>query len=82
MYPYTAEVCAAELRRRSKGVFLSAGRVGTIMLGFLGFNALYWFDNAGLYLIFVLLSLVSAYLIIKLPFQNFNRLSNASFFFS
>jgi hypothetical protein len=82
MFPYTVEIYSMLLRRRSKGIFLASGRLGTVMLGFLGLNALYWLNGNGLYLIFALMSFGSFVLIIKLPFDNVNRLSDISFFFS
>ena len=70
------------MRRRSKGIFLAAGRVGTVLLGLIGLYALDCLNGDGLYLIFAFLSLISGYLIVKLPFDNLNRLSDISFFFS
>ena len=76
------EIESLVMKRKSKGIFLASGRVGTILLGFLGINALYWVNGNGLYIIFTLLSLISGYMIVKLPFDNLNRMSNMSFFFS
>lgn len=70
------------LRRKQKGIFLAAGRVGTVLLGFVGLNALYWLNGDALYMIFALLSLSTGYLMFKLPFDNLNRMSDISFFFS
>lgn len=55
------------------GVFSLAGRIATTALGFLGVNALYWLDGNGLYLIFVILSLVSTFLVFKMPYCTLGR---------
>jgi hypothetical protein len=55
------------LKKKSKGTFLAAGRIGTVLLGFVGLNALYWFNGDGLYIIFAILSLASGILIYRLP---------------
>ncbi len=70
------------MRRRSKGIFLAAGRVGTILLGLIGLYAYNCLNGDGLYLIFAFLSVISGYLIFNLPFDNLNRISDISFFFS
>lgn len=83
MFPYTVEIYTVLLKKRSKGIFLAAGRVGTVLLGFVGLNAIYCIDDGvGLYLIFAVLSITSAYLILKLPIDTLNRMSDVSFFFS
>jgi hypothetical protein len=56
------------IRRKQKGIFLAAGRVGTVLLGFLGLNALYWLNGDALYLVFAFLSISTGYLMMKLPF--------------
>jgi hypothetical protein len=56
------------IRRKQKGIFLAAGRVGTVLLGFLGLNALYWLNGDALYLVFAFLSILTGYLMMKLPF--------------
>ena len=76
------EIYSTLLRRKSKGIFLAAGRVGSVLLGFLGLNALYWLNGDALYLIFAILGISSGYLIVKLPFDNLNRISEISVFFS
>jgi hypothetical protein len=70
------------MRRKQKGIFLASGRVGTVLLGFLGLNALYWLNGDALYLVFAVLSISTGYLMVKLPFENPNRTSDISFFFS
>jgi hypothetical protein len=56
------------MRRKQKGIFLASGRVGTVLLGFLGLNALYWLNGDALYLVFAFLSISTGYLMMKLPF--------------
>jgi hypothetical protein len=70
------------MRRRQKGIFLASGRVGTVLLGFFGLNALYWLNGDALYLVFAVLSISTGYLMLKLPFEYPNRTSDISFFFS
>lgn len=55
------------------GVFSLAGRIATTTLGFLGVSALYWFDGNGLYLIFMFLSLISTFLVFKMPYCTLGR---------
>jgi hypothetical protein len=80
--PYTVEIYSTLSRRKQKGIFLASGRVGTVLLGFLGLNAIYWLNGDALYLIFAILSISTGYLMAKLPFDNNNRISDITFFFS
>lgn len=82
IFPYTVEIYSTLMRRKQKGIFLASGRVGTVLLGFLGLNAIYWLNGDALYLIFAILSISTGYLMANLPFDSNSRISNISFFFS
>ncbi len=73
MYPYSAEIYSTLVRGKAMGIFSLSGRIGTTTLGFLGVNSLYWFDGNGLYLIFLLLSLISSLSLYKMPYCTLGR---------
>lgn len=55
------------------GVFSLAGRIATAALGFLGVNALYWFDGNGLYVIILILCSLSSVMVTKMPYCTLGR---------
>lgn len=55
------------------GIFSVAGRIATTALGFVGVNALEWWDENGLYFIFLILSLLSTSLVFKMPYCTLGR---------
>jgi hypothetical protein len=55
------------------GIFSLAGRIATTTLGFLGVNALYWFNGNGLYLLFLFFSIISSFSVYKMPYCTLGR---------
>jgi hypothetical protein len=50
------------------GVCAVVGRIGSISLGFIGLNSLYWLNGSGLYVIFMVIGILSAICIYKMPY--------------
>ena len=73
VYPYTSEIYETLLRGKAMGVMSAFGRIGTMALGIAGVSALYWFDGNGLYILFLILSSLSALMIYKMPFDTLGR---------
>ena len=71
--PYTIEIYSTLIRSKGMGVCAVVGRFGSVCLGFVGLNALYWFDGNGLYFIFIGMGIVSAFAIYKMPFCTVGR---------
>ncbi len=55
------------------GVCAVVGRLGSVCLGVVGLNALYWFNGNGLYMIFALLATISAVAVYKMPYCTLGR---------
>jgi hypothetical protein len=55
------------------GIFSLSGRIATTTLGFLGVNALNWFNGNGLYVLFLVLGCVSSALIHRMPYCTLGR---------
>lgn len=73
LYPYSAEIYTTLIRGKAMGVFSVAGRIATTTLGFAGVSALYWFNGNGLYLLFLVFSVLSSVLIFKMPYCTLGR---------
>ena len=73
LYPYTAEIYETMIRGKAMGIMSACGRVGIMLMGFIGVYAMNWFGGNGLYLIFILLSLMAGYGGYTMPYCTVNR---------
>jgi hypothetical protein len=71
--PYTIEIYSTLIRSKGMGVCAVIGRFGSVCIGFVGLNALYWLNGSGLYFIFASIGLVSALAIYKMPYCTLGR---------
>jgi hypothetical protein len=55
------------------GVCAVIGRFGSVCIGFVGLNALYWWNGNGLYLIFAGMGIISAFAVYKMPYCTLGR---------